>query len=488
MKKICLLQLLVLLFSFIGCNSDNRIDEISESNNYHDSRRYSDFKKFSSVTNLTLQDLQRVIEKDLLSKNYSKIDLNDLDIDTTKIETTFVKNKVTGYALLMKPKRDNANGIFYNLAVVNIKGEWYKRIYKFTPSEEWLNSTNKIRYEGDLELVSSTQINKKACLAYIYQYVQDCPSGHTTLSDCGGDTSCCVKCWYWVLTIKPDVCSGGSDDNGGFDNGSGSNDGGGSGGTGAFNANVPTGETDTQNPCEKSKTPVSNLDNLLKNNTVSPKADMMKNYAQNANVEYGFTITRASATSPYVATNPYTDNNCCQVGITKPSDGSYVASGHTHSEGGSAAPSVPDLYGHLYDVANKPNYTGHFVFSHNGTTYAFVITDKLAAIDFLNNYPKSNNLDTSTNLFNRNSEMGKDFLKVHLDFSQGRAPSYSGNSQNDAIESAMAYVLEKYNAGISLAKSDANGDLKPIRAIPYEYIIPSSGGKKITAYKTEFCP
>ena len=70
----------------------------------------------------------------------------------------------------------------------------------------------------------------------------------------------------------------------------------------------------------------------------------------------------------------------------------------------------------------------------------------------------------------------------------GRFPNYSGSSQNDALETALAYVLEKYKTGMSLAKADNAGNLKPVKAVPFEYTIPHSGGKKITAYKTEMCP
>jgi hypothetical protein len=70
----------------------------------------------------------------------------------------------------------------------------------------------------------------------------------------------------------------------------------------------------------------------------------------------------------------------------------------------------------------------------------------------------------------------------------GRLPSYSGNSQNDGLESAYAEILNKYDMGISIAKTDTNGQLKPLKSVSFKYTIPASGGKKIIGYKAQPCP
>ncbi len=70
---------------------------------------------------------------------------------------------------------------------------------------------------------------------------------------------------------------------------------------------------------------------------------------------------------------------------------------------------------------------------------------------------------------------------------QGSLPSYSGSSQNDGMESAYAQILEKYDTGISFAKADANGNLKPLKPVSFLYEIPASGGEKITGYKAQPC-
>lgn len=242
-------------------------------------------------------------------------------------------------------------------------------------------------------------------------------------------------------------------------------------------------------PCEKAKIPVSALNNLLNSTEISTEIASIKNHAQNSSSEYGITITKANATSPNVATVPYTDNNCCQVAITYPQDATYISSGHTHPPGGASPPSVGDFYIHLEQAVNSnlSNYAGSFVFAHDGSTFAFVITDRQAAATFLAAYPKATNYDTGSKTFNKNSEVGIDFNTIYNAFNSGKFPNYSIKSQNDALETAFAYILGKYDIGIAIAKTTSTGDLKPLKSVPFEYEIPFSGGKKVTAYKTETC-
>lgn len=226
----------------------------------------------------------------------------------------------------------------------------------------------------------------------------------------------------------------------------------------------------TKTPCEKAKIPVSALNNLLNNTEISAQIASIKNHAQNSSSEFGITITKANATSPNVATVPYTDNNCCQVAISNPQDATYIASGHTHPPGGASLPSVGDFYIHLEQAVNSSlsNYTGSFVFAHDGSTFAFVITDRQAAATFLAAYPKTENYDNKSKLFNEKSEVGKDFLYIHNKIIGGTFPNYSGKDQNDALETAFAYISGKYDIGISIAKTNTDGNLTPLKAVAFE--------------------
>jgi len=249
---------------------------------------------------------------------------------------------------------------------------------------------------------------------------------------------------------------------------------------------TPDGEI-IDSPCAKAKGSTTRLNNLLKNADIAPQIASIKNHAQNANVEYGITITRANANSPLVATAPYTDNNCCHVSISHPNDATFIADGHSHPS--AVPPSVVDFYNVLENAVNTniPNYTGSFVFASNGSTFALVVTDRQAAATFLAMYPKANNYNFNSKIFNDESDMGIDFNNIYNAFSSGKFPNYSGKDQNDALETAYAYIVGKYNIGISIAKTNTDGNLTPLKAVPFEYEIPSSGGKKVTAYKTVTC-
>lgn len=52
----------------------------------------------------------------------------------------------------------------------------------------------------------------------------------------------------------------------------------------------------------------------------------------------------------------------------------------------------------------------------------------------------------------------------------------------------MAYILDKYNIGISIAKTDANGELKKINTEVVQITIPYSGGAVKEGVKVSKCP
>ncbi|MEC3877429.1 hypothetical protein [Chryseobacterium salviniae] len=239
-------------------------------------------------------------------------------------------------------------------------------------------------------------------------------------------------------------------------------------------------------PCEKAQIPVSNANAVLHEPNISGEMAIMKSHAANANVEYGTAIINIGSST--VAQDPYTDNEPVKVNIHIPSVGDYIANAHTHPCHGVSAPSLGDFYGDIKHVKDYPTFQGGYIFSCNGSVYAFIVEDRQKAIDFLNTFPEAENLNPNRQLVNEKSQLGIDFNNLYEDYMQGRLPSYSGNGQTDALESALAQVLEKYNSGMILAKSDSNGNLKPLKPVKFQYTIPASGGKKITGYKAVPCP
>ncbi|RZK66155.1 MAG: hypothetical protein EOO92_25560, partial [Pedobacter sp.] len=226
---------------------------------------------------------------------------------------------------------------------------------------------------------------------------------------------------------------------------------------------MPNLPTLNNNPCEKSELPVSNANALLHVPTISTEVTSLEGHAANSFTEYGMAIINTGTTT--IAQDPYTNNdpnNPGTVTITIPPAGDYLASAHSHPDHGAAPPSVTDFYADLKDAKNYPTFQAGFVFANNGTKYAFVVNDRAKAEAFLLAYPFVSNTTPDGRMFNENSQVGRDFINILKDYMQGRLPSYSGNSQNDGLESAYAEILQRYDTGISLAKTDANGNLNSL--------------------------
>lgn len=493
--KIALLFSTVFLL-FIACRNED-LPVNHEKHEHSEANKYVSFATFISVTKLSKQSIYS--PESTVAKNTS---IEDFDIDTVQIRQTLRNNEVKAYSFLIYPKNSEGElkNVFYNLAYIKKADQsWEKHIVKYTSQDAHflahleLNPT--LNFQGTTEIINQNDGDGRLMLcAYTStQTIWNCPQNHSSLADClenGGNLSCCTPCKSQGPVTVVQNCTAGSESGGfpqippGEAGGGGNGDGGGS----EFDVNLPLHNPKAGNPCAKMQLPTARFNSLFKNADIAPQVNQMINHGQNSNVEYGFTITQASPSSPYVATAPYTDNNPGNVTISIPSAGSYVASGHNHNNGGAAPPSIADLYNSLGDAVNHPNFKGHFIFSKNGTVFSLVVTDRVAAAAFLTTYPQSTNFNEKSKLFNDNSEMGREFLKIYNNFTEGRNPNYSGFDQNDAIETSISYILEKYGAGIALAKNDAVGNLKAMKAVPFQYIIPSSGGKVITAYKSETCP
>ncbi|UFH33826.1 hypothetical protein LNP04_09040 [Chryseobacterium sp. C-71] len=260
------------------------------------------------------------------------------------------------------------------------------------------------------------------------------------------------------------------------------------------NIGVPT-ETIIPNPaddpCRKTKASTKAANDILHEPNISTEVSTLEGHAANSFTEYGMAIINTGTTT--IAQDPYSNNdpsNPGTVSITVPPVGNYLASAHSHPNYGAPPPSVADLYSTLANSKNYPTFQTSLIFVYNGTKYALVVNDRAKAIAFLDAYPSSSNTITvdGKKVFNRNSQVGNDFNKIYDNYMQGRLPSYSGSSQNDGLESAFAEILQKYDAGVSIAKTDANGNLKSLRSVSFDYIIPASGGKKIIGHKVENCP
>ncbi len=463
---------------------------------------------------------------------------NGVSIDTDDV--IYIENGPGFHTYTFRINRENApaDAPVENLVLSPLSdGTWKETLITYTLTEQEkqimlsggaVNLHGKISYTVLENNTYSTGIMQKddGCYWQVNSYYTWCSEGyhnHGELStDDGGP---CKAEAQSVLVISADwkcpsdgggAGSGAGPGNPTGDGDNGSSDGGGTGdgssqpcggngvptqpqsptteiGQNDCNDGTPTvpnlGGHPKNNPCENAKNPVNNANNILNTATISTEMNALKQYAANDHYEYGTAIINTGTT--VIAQDPYSNNDPNDpghVGITVPPVGDYLASAHTHPNHGAAPPSVKDLYNTLGNSKEYLTFQSSFVFSSNGTIYAFVVTDREKAIAFLAAYPLANNTTNEGRIFNDSSAVGKDFLNILENYMVGRLPAYSGNSQDDGIESAYASILEKYNSGINLAKIDSNGNLKPLRSVAFQYEIPASGGKTIIGYKAVPCP
>ena len=121
-----------------------------------------------------------------------------------------------------------------------------------------------------------------------------------------------------------------------------------------------------------------------------------------------------------------------------------------HNHTNMLGPSPGDLYGLINAAGKYPGYNTRMVMTPDGSLYALVITDLVAAKAFAAAYPA---VDRG---------FGPDFSEIiYGDFDA--AMDYFTNIGLNGLDmdtNSMTYVLEKYNTGISLLKQSPNGAFK----------------------------
>lgn len=138
-------------------------------------------------------------------------------------------------------------------------------------------------------------------------------------------------------------------------------------------------------------------------------------------------------------------------------------------------PSSGDLYGFISQALADTNYLRYIV-TPKGLVYAFVLTDKLSAIRFSTLYPQRPGIKTGN----------KDALVTTYQpaFPQQLVDEFNQikgwNGLTD--ESAMAFILLKYKAGVALLKQDTDGNFKRLHTKETK----DARGNKI--YTPDNCP
>ncbi len=222
-----------------------------------------------------------------------------------------------------------------------------------------------------------------------------------------------------------------------------------------------------RDPCSQAKKAAEAVSNIIDQSAVK---EQLRKLNIKSTTESGFAIYEKVKVDPHDKTQISTGylysgdiaTQNSERNVTIPISVGYldalIGTVHNHPESGYAAPSAYDIFQLIEnsrvntEKVTQGRFIGNFIVAADASTYA--ITNAGAADAFLKT--KGNYLDGSD--WKEGSEIRKEFDKANYYLLRQNI-----NNRNLAYENAMAVVLEKYNAGITLMKLDAaNGTFKPI--------------------------
>lgn len=138
-----------------------------------------------------------------------------------------------------------------------------------------------------------------------------------------------------------------------------------------------------------------------------------------------------------------------------------------HNHPNNMPPDAGDLYG-LTDInKNNHDYKTRFVVTPDGTVYALLVTDTATALAFTVKYPRQPPAFAG----------GPPGFPVAI-VDEAREMKYQYHCTDEMV---VAFILEKYNAGVSLLKQHSNGTFSKIITI-----VSKNGGRLI--FSAGSCP
>jgi len=138
---------------------------------------------------------------------------------------------------------------------------------------------------------------------------------------------------------------------------------------------------------------------------------------------------------------------------------------HNHPD--NMPPDAGDLYGLIAVNKNNHNYKTRFVLTSNGTLYALLVTDTARAAAFTTKHPAQPPAFRG----------GPPGLPVAL-VDEGREMKYAYQCTDEMV---VAFILEKYDAGVCLLKQQHDGRLSKL----YTTLLKSKTG---LVYSPGVCP
>jgi hypothetical protein len=250
------------------------------------------------------------------------------------------------------------------------------------------------------------------------------------------------------------------------------------------------GLPDLDDPCAKAKPMIDKVNNVLQSPVGQQKIQQVLENKANDNIEWGVAIGQNTTTQEYEVTDPvYGTASSVSPPFNQLLNSIAVGSAHSHA-GTPGSPSGGDMFSLLERMVSSNNAIKfnlvYGISNGNNETYALVVTDPILAAQFLTDFPRSANYDTVTHTIKEKTKLGRELNKAR-DISNYYYPNgiISGEYYNKNVI-AMAYMLEHFSSGISLAKVNTNGSLQKI-IVSLEKFVNSSGiiDEKVTIKK---CP
>lgn len=238
--------------------------------------------------------------------------------------------------------------------------------------------------------------------------------------------------------------------------------------------------------CEVASVSVTNANNTLHDITVKTKMDDVLKSKINASNEFAVSIGKNSD-GTFSISNPK-EGGITSGSVPAVTSGNYYGDGHSHA-GGKADPSAGDFYEMLGTMFSNPYFEVKYVYGNDFGTpevYALIVHDSGLVAAFLANYPKSSNYDPATHTFQRGSPVGTEFFNIKELATAGTYINSGDQYGSSAI--GLAYILEKFNTSISLAKLDANGNLKKINISQEPIVVPGGNGIPKNGLNISKCP
>lgn len=537
------------VFLIISCRNDGFFRNTEQTKNILLSSKIISLKESKHINKILpeLTQAKQILNEAQQKGNFGKTKTYGDSITINTDRVILVENGLNYHTYTFNIERTNSlpNSPVENLILTPLPDGSYMEIlatYNFTEQEkEQIRLGNGVNTKGKVTFVELKKgtfnvngmlISKGQSCGWIEEtiwvgcsHVVNGVSEHnqSNWQEWGNCTAATPPRVYTVVRYKCESVDDGSGNGGGStlgewegggdSLGTGDGNGGGSGegtsdcsGTGVYTHPIdPTISTDTgcddgvptiinvdpkpKTPCEKNKNSILKATNTLKNSQVKSNVDDVLRVKTQSPLEYAKKIGRnTDGTYSFSQLVEGTKDMTSLTNVTLPS-GNYVGDGHSHA-GGYGDPSAGDFYGMLEQIALNSNFETRFVYGdYFGTSevYALVLNDRTQALDFLANYPRASNYDTSSRSFLKGSVIGDEFWKANDLHHKGASVDSSGeNYISPAI--GMAYILDKYNVGISLAKADADGNLKRINATLEEIEVPLSGGVRKQGVKITKCP